>query len=270
MAEWVSQRGQVALLIIVKLPAFAGRQDTFDKLPVFVITVSKGIAGRQLHFGQCPIRVVIEGGDPTCGIGFPDDLAMAPLAAGDAPQRIDFTDHQPIMIVVMLGFATFGVRIGSNTRLIIIAEPITPVTAGRRHTDHPSLCIISEMQISLIGIVPAGHAPLHIIFMPQMVVLERLTFTQIALRIIVAGDQPLLFLLIKIIHGLELLSLITQHQPETICARGFDQLRLLIIDKADRILTAIRDRGQLTKRSGSVIKMVSELGLAIGELQFAA
>ncbi|PHM79203.1 hypothetical protein Xcab_00286 [Xenorhabdus cabanillasii JM26] len=79
----ISQCRQVALLIIVKLPTLAGRQDTFDELPVFVITVSKGVARRQFYFGQRPVRVVIEGGYPACRIGFPDDLAMAPLAAGD-------------------------------------------------------------------------------------------------------------------------------------------------------------------------------------------
>ncbi|PHM66083.1 hypothetical protein Xekj_04185 [Xenorhabdus sp. KJ12.1] len=72
--------------------------------------------------------------------------------------------------------------------------------------------------------------------------LECFAFTQVALCIIVTRDQPLLLFLFQIIYGLELLPLIAENQPEAIRARDFNQLRLFIVDKLDRVLTAIGDR----------------------------
>ncbi|PHM79202.1 hypothetical protein Xcab_00285 [Xenorhabdus cabanillasii JM26] len=173
------------------------------------------------------------------------------------------------MIVVVLGFTAFSVPIGGDACLIIIVEMITPIAAGGGSCEYPSTIIVGEIDICLISIVPAGHPPLCVIFMPQVVMLERFTFMQVALRIIVTGHQPLLFLRFKIIHGLELLALIAQHQPETIGARNFNQLRLFIVNKLNCVLTAVGDRGQFADISDSMIEMVAKLGLAIGQLQFA-
>ncbi|MBC8947389.1 hypothetical protein Xind_03953 [Xenorhabdus indica] len=193
----------------MKLPVLAGGQDTFNELSVFVIAVSKGFSGRQDHFSQRTIRVVIESRDPTCCIGFPDDLTVAPLAACDAPQRIDFTDHQPVVIVMILGFTAFSINISRDTGLIIILETIAPVATGGGRCENSPTIIIGKRDICLIGIVPADHPSLSIIFMPQVVMLESLTFMQVVLWVVMASDQPLLLLLFEIIHCLELLPLIT-------------------------------------------------------------
>ncbi|WP_408673297.1 hypothetical protein, partial [Xenorhabdus doucetiae] len=63
-----------------------------------------------------------------------------------------------------------------------------PVTAGRGHADHPAPVIIREMEIGLVSIVPTGHSPLCIVFVPQMVVLKGVTLAQVTLWIIPAGQ----------------------------------------------------------------------------------
>ncbi|OTA14075.1 hypothetical protein Xbed_03742 [Xenorhabdus beddingii] len=205
----IGQRGQVALFIVMELPAIARRQHTFNQLPEFIITIIKRLAGRQFYFGQRTVRVVTEGGDRPCRVRFPDNLAMAPLAAGDAPQRVDFANDQPVRVIMVVGFTAFAVPIGGDARLIVIAEMVTPVATGGSHADDTPLFIISQAEIGLVGIMPADHPPLCIIVMPQVIVLERVTLMQVAVLIIMAGDQPLGCLLLQIIHGPELLILIT-------------------------------------------------------------
>ncbi len=181
MTQWVGQRSQVALLIIVKLPTFAGRQYTFDKLSMLVITVSKGIAGWQFHFGQCTVRVVIKGSHLPQRVAFPHQQAVTPLTAGNTPQWINFPYHQSVRVVVVVGFTPFAIQIGGNAGVVIIAETVMPVAAGRGGAEYPTALVIGYRQVSLVGIMPADHPPLHIIFMPQVVVLESITLVQIAL-----------------------------------------------------------------------------------------
>ncbi|PHM31351.1 hypothetical protein Xsze_02044 [Xenorhabdus szentirmaii DSM 16338] len=62
MAQRVGQCRQVALPIIMPLPAFTGRQVAFGQLTVFIIIIGKGVPRRQHHFGQCPVCIVVKGG----------------------------------------------------------------------------------------------------------------------------------------------------------------------------------------------------------------
>ncbi|PHM31349.1 hypothetical protein Xsze_02042 [Xenorhabdus szentirmaii DSM 16338] len=191
VSEGVDERRQVTLFVILKLPAFPRRQATFDELPVFIIIIGERFACRQFHFGQHTVRVVIEAGHLTRGVAFPNDLAVTPLATGNPAQRIDFPYHQPVWVVMIMTFPAFTVQIGGDTGIIIITEAVMPVTTGGISADDTPLLIISEVKIRLVGIVPAGHPPLGIVLMPQVVVLEWLTFVQVAVRVIVARHQPL-------------------------------------------------------------------------------
>ncbi|PHM31352.1 hypothetical protein Xsze_02045 [Xenorhabdus szentirmaii DSM 16338] len=82
---------------------------------------------------------------------------------------------------MVAGFAPFAVQIGGYAGIVIVAEAVVPVTAGRGGAEYPPAFVIGYRQVSLVGIMPADHPPLHIIFMPQVVVLEGVALFQISL-----------------------------------------------------------------------------------------
>ncbi|WP_438818395.1 hypothetical protein [Xenorhabdus bovienii] len=69
---------------------------------------------------------------------------MSPLAAGDAPQRVNSPYHQPVRVVVVAGFAPFTIQIGGDAGVIIVAEAVTPVAAGGGGAEHPATPVVGN------------------------------------------------------------------------------------------------------------------------------
>ncbi|PHM36732.1 hypothetical protein Xmau_04095 [Xenorhabdus mauleonii] len=133
--------------------------------------------------------------------------------------------------------------------MVIVAEAVMPVTAGGSGAEYPTAFVVGYRQVGLVSVMPTGHSPLLVVLMPQVVVLEGVTLTQIAVRVVLAGQQALLYGLVIAdflhIERVELpVLMIMQDQPQAVMAFDLNQSGVFIIDKINPVLAAVGDGGQ--------------------------